>query len=196
MKREISFISAFILKLKDVFLHTNFFKCEANRPRSIGHLLLFFGFIGAMITTGAVFIFIFVPHYLELLGLEQFHSFFALPLDLPNPVKILGALSGIALVVGGALLIIRRWKNKDQVGANGYPDYLFLYMLFLVGLTGMLSWLTRLIGVPMLAYVNYFIHLVVVFFLLWYMPYSKFAHMIYRTLALVYARSMGRTARI
>ena len=148
-----------------------------------------------MITTGAVFIFIFIPHYLNLLGLENLHSFFALPIELPHPVKILGALSGLALVIGGGMLIIRRWQNRDDVGANGYADYLFLYMLFLVGFTGMLSWLTRLIGVPMLAYIVYFIHLVVVFFLLWYMPYSKFAHMFYRTLALVYARSVGRESR-
>ena len=106
---------------------------------------------------------------------------------------VLGTLMGGP--VGGILLVVRRWKNKDGVGANGYADYLFLYTMFLVGLTGMLSWLMRYTGVPMLAYVNYFIHMVVVYFLLWYMPYSKFAHMIYRTLALVYARSIGRTAR-
>jgi len=48
-----------------------------------------------------------------------------------------------------------------------------------------------LAAIPMLAYVNCFIHLVFVFFLLWYMPYSKFARMIYRTLAIVYARRSG-----
>ena len=67
--------------------------------------------------------------------------------------------------------------------------------MFLVGLTGMLSWLTRLTGVAMLAYVNYFIHLMFVFVLLWYMPYSKFAHMFYRTLALTYAKRIGRVPR-
>jgi quinone-modifying oxidoreductase subunit QmoC len=56
----------------------------------------------------------------------------------------------------------------------------------------MLSWLSRYTGVPVLAYLIYFAHMVCVFFLLWYMPYSKFAHMIYRTMALVYARKTGR----
>jgi quinone-modifying oxidoreductase subunit QmoC len=114
---------------------------------------------------------------------------------LPHPVKWIGALGGVGIMVGGAMLIIRRWQNKDAVGANGYTDYLFLYIIFFTGLTGMLSWITRVIGIPMLAYVNYFIHMVFVFMLLWYMPYSKFAHMIYRTLALIYARMIGREAK-
>jgi len=193
---KLSFIGALIKVLPSILSHSSFNKCGVNKPRAVGHLLILYGFIGAMITTGAVFMFIFIPHYLELLGLEQFSPFFALPIELPNPIKIMGVLSGLGLVIGGALLIFRRWANKDDVGANGYQDYLFLYMLSIVGLTGMLSWLARLTGIPMLAYINYFIHLVVVFFLLWYMPYSKFAHMIYRTLALVYAKSIGREARV
>lgn len=191
-KSNISFVSAMIKVVTEIFKHSNFKECETNKSRYIGHMMVFFGFIGAMITTGAVFILIFAPHYLQLLGLEQFEAYFRLPINLPNPIKFIGAFSGIALVVGSYMLILRRWQNRDEVGANGYPDYLFLYMLFFVGFTGMLSWLTRLIGIPWIAYANYFLHIVTVFFLLWYMPYSKFAHMIYRTLALVYAKSVGR----
>ncbi|MCP4685563.1 MAG: hypothetical protein GY867_08950 [bacterium] len=189
---QMSFISGMIAAIKEVISHSRFRECGANHPRSIGHMLLLYGFVGAMITTGCVFFFVFIPHYLSLLGLEQFHAFFDLPIDLPHPVKFLGGLSGLALVVGGILLIYRRWTSRDEVGANGYTDYLFLYMLFFTGLTGMFSWLTRLTGIPMLAYVNYFVHLLCVYFLLWYMPYSKFAHMFYRSLALVHARQTKR----
>jgi len=194
-EKKSSFISAAIGVFFEIMSHKRFNQCGTNRPRAIGHMLLVFGFIGAMITTGAVFVFIFIPHYLNLLGMESLHSFFELPIDLPHPVKFIGGLSGIALTVGGIMLIMRRKANADEVGANGYADYLFLYMMTIVGLTGMLSWITRLIGIPMLAYVNYYIHLLSVFFLLWYMPYSKFAHMIYRTLGLVYARQTGRAPR-
>jgi quinone-modifying oxidoreductase subunit QmoC len=194
-EKKVSFVSALIGTLTELLAHTKFRKCGANAPRATGHMLILYGFLGAMVTTGCIFVFIFVPHYLQMLNIDIYHEFFAVPINLPNPVKILGALSGLALVIGGAMLIFRRWTNKDEVGANGYADYLFLYVLFLNGLTGMLSWLTRLSEIAMLAYAVYFIHLVCVYFLLWYMPYSKFAHMFYRTLALVYARQIGREAR-
>ena len=193
-EKKMSLVSALIATITEVLSHHNFNECGTNKPRAVGHMLLLYGFLGAMVTTGAIFVFVFIPHYLHLLGLEQWRSFFAVPIDLPNPVKFIGMFSGIALMLGGILLVFRRWTNRDDVGANGYSDYLFLYIVFLVGLTGMLSWLTRLTGIPMVAYVTYFIHMVTVFFLLWYMPYSKFAHMFYRTMALVYARSIGRTA--
>jgi len=193
--RRMSFVRGVWQALKEILLHVKFRQCTTNRPRALGHMLLFFGFIGAMVTTGAVLVFVFLPHYLHLLGLEQFNSFFHVPINLPHPVKIIGALSGMALLVGGGMLVLRRWGNKDEVGANGYADYLFLYILTLAGMSGMLSWLMRLTGVPMLAYANYFLHLMFVFFLLWYMPYSKFAHMIYRTLAIVHAKQIGRDAK-
>ncbi len=195
-EKKLSFITALLLTIKDIISHKQFHQCQTNKHRYIGHLLLFYGFIGAMATTGAVLVFIFIPHYLSLLGLEELSPYFTLPLDLPNPVKFIGMFSGLALMAGSILLVVRRLTHRDIVGASGYTDQLFLYIMFFVGLTGMLSWLTRLTGIPMLAYVNYFIHLVVVFFLLWYMPYSKFAHMIYRTLALVHCRMIGRTAKV
>jgi quinone-modifying oxidoreductase subunit QmoC len=191
-QKKTSFVTALVQTLKEILSHTKFRDCGANAPRAIGHMFLLFGFIGAMITTALVLVFVFIPHYLELLGAEHLHSFFTVPIDLPHPVKILGALSGTALTVGGAMLIYRRWANKDEVGANGYADYLFLYVMFLTGVTGMLSWLIRLTGVPMFAYVIYFLHVLCVFVLLWYMPYSKFAHMFYRSLAIIHARTIGR----
>nr|MBN2276408.1 quinone-interacting membrane-bound oxidoreductase complex subunit QmoC [candidate division Zixibacteria bacterium] len=195
-KPEKSFISSSLVVMKEIISHSNFGRCETNRPRRLWHMLLLGGFVGSMIVTGAVFLLIFIPHYAHDWKLFEIHLLPWPPIELPNPIKILGALSGLALVIGGAMLIIRRWQKKDEVGANGYTDYLFLYILFFVGLTGMLSWLTRsYMGMPLVAYANYFIHMVFVFFLLWYMPYSKFAHMIYRTLALIYVHSIGRTAR-
>jgi quinone-modifying oxidoreductase subunit QmoC len=53
---------------------------------------------------------------------------------------------------------------------------------------------TRSAGVGKAAYLTYYLHLVFVFYLIFYAPYSKMAHIVYRTLALVFARSRGRIA--
>jgi len=193
---RIGFVSGLTQMLKDFLTHKWFKNCETNRARATAHMILFFGFLGAMVTTGCIFVFVFIPHYLHLLGVESVPAWFDVPINLPHPVKFLGAASGIALVVGSLWLVIRRWANRDNVGANGYADYFFLYVMLFTGLTGMLAWMIRVWDWGLVAYVTYFVHMVFVFMLLWYMPYSKFAHMIYRTLALTYCKMIGREPRV
>jgi quinone-modifying oxidoreductase subunit QmoC len=178
-KEGAGFIPALISTILEIGIHKKFTDCGANRPRYLGHMLLFYGTFGAAITAGLALSFTVLLHVFES------------PINLPNPIKILGVASGIAMFIGGWILISRRLKGLDAVGNSGYNDWLFLWVIFLVGLTGMLSWLLRLAGIPIIAYIDYFIHIVLVFFLLWYAPYSKFGHMFYRTLGLIYAKSAG-----
>ena len=113
------------------------------------------------------------------------------PIPMGHPVKWLGNLSGIAGIIGTGALLLRRWTDSEEVGANGYQDWLFLIVIFLTFVTGFLTQVVRLSGTDF-AFAVYYVHLCVVFFLLWYAPYSKFGHMFYRTLALVRARMSGR----
>jgi quinone-modifying oxidoreductase subunit QmoC len=147
--------------------------------------MVLFGFFGAAATAGLALIYMVV--WMGQHPGEEFPG-----LSLGNPIKWLGIISGLCMVVGSALMIVRRVQNTDEVGADGYADKLFLWMILLVAGTGLLTWLLRLAAVPAIAYPVYFVHLTVVFFLLWYMPYSKFAHMIYRGLALVWAQQTNR----
>ena len=105
--------------------------------------------------------------------------------------KIVGMGGGIAMLIGGILLISHRMSGKEEIGQTGYADWLFLWIIFLVGITGMLSTIFHWISTPLFGYIDYYIHILLVFFLLWYAPYSKFGHMFYRTLALTYAKSIG-----
>ena len=52
-------------------------------------------------------------------------------------------------------------------------------------------------GVTTLALLSrYFFHLVAVFMLIGYLPWSKLGHLVYRTAALAYARKIGRIPMI
>ncbi len=179
------FVPAAIATLREVIAHRRFDKCGQNRPRHLAHMLVLFGFVGAMATAGLALIYMLIWQHQN--PGQHFGG-----LTLGNPIKWLGVGSGLAMIVGSLIMVTRRARRTDDVGADGYADKLFLWMVLLVAATGMATWLLRLAALAAVAYPVYFVHLVLVFFLLWYMPYSKFAHMIYRGLALVWANQTGR----
>ncbi len=166
------FIKILVGTVIEIFTHKKFNTCSTNSSRFWGHLLIFYGFLGAMVTAG--------------LAVGALVLFELTPIPLFHPIKILGNLSGISMVVGCILVTVKRLKTKSDKGTNNYNDWLLIIFVFLVAFTGLLTQSLRLMETPFLAYNVYFVHMVFVFFLLWYAPYSKLAHMFYRTLALVY----------
>ncbi|MBI4753242.1 quinone-interacting membrane-bound oxidoreductase complex subunit QmoC [Candidatus Desantisbacteria bacterium] len=174
-----SIIPSLISVKLEILAHNRFRKCEVNKGRAIAHMGVLYGFIGLAITTAlAVF-------YLYILKQES-------PYLLTSPLKIIGNISAIALLVGITLVVINRFKVKAQTGIGSYFDWLFIGVIYTVVLSGILAEITRLLGIAMIAYPIYFLHLVSVFFLFFYAPYSKLAHMVYRTIAMVYARKNQR----
>ncbi len=165
--------------ISDILSHSRFKKCNVTKARSTSHLLVFYAFIGLAITTSwAVF-------YLYVMGRPS-------PYPLYDPLKLVGNLSALALLAGTMLVITNRLKNKDKAGAGSYYDWLFIFVVFAIMATGVLSELFRLADIGVLAYPTYFSHLVFVFFLFAYAPFSKMAHMVYRATAMVFAKQAGR----
>ncbi|MFO7654132.1 MAG: quinone-interacting membrane-bound oxidoreductase complex subunit QmoC [Candidatus Krumholzibacteriia bacterium] len=179
------FGAAVTATIKEIVMHRRFTQCGQNRSRSAAHMLVLFGFLGAAATAGLALGFM-------LVWMARNPGLDFGGIGLANPIKWLGVTSGVALITGSVLMIRRRRLDPDAVGANGFADQLFVWMIFVVAATGMLTWMLRLVETPALAYPIYFVHLVAVFFLLWYMPYSKFSHMIYRALALSWAHQSAR----
>lgn len=114
------------------------------------------------------------------------------PWSLAHPVKIMGNLGGLILVLGSGYALWRRISPLPNKGKNAYADWLFLYSVFLTGLSGLLTEGLRLVNLANLAYPMYFLHLTFVWYLFLSLPFSKFAHAMYRTLAILYARSAGK----
>ncbi|MFH1624792.1 MAG: quinone-interacting membrane-bound oxidoreductase complex subunit QmoC [Pseudomonadota bacterium] len=165
----------------DIFKHSKFKDCEKNKSRYLAHLLIFYGFAALAVVTGIVFLGIYFLRVEELL-----------PLHLLNPVKILANLGAIVLFIGCTIVISNRLKEEEDKSRSTYFDWTFIIMIYLITITGILTELARLGDVAILAYTIYFVHLVLVFYLIAYFPFSKFAHLVYRTVAMIYSRYSGR----
>jgi len=174
-------VEAFKQALTDILLHRKFKECGAAQARRGAHMLILYGFGGLFLTTALVFI------GMYLFGLKT-------PLALGHPIKILGNASAIAISIGLILVIARRTSPAQAVpwGRNSYQDVLFLSGLTIVVLTGILSEVFRLATFHDGAAAAYYLHLVFIFFLIFYAPFSKFAHVVYHTTALTWAHHVGR----
>ena len=151
---------------------------QGERPddrRKLFHHLTFYGFMLCFAATCVATLY----HYL--LAREAPYAWWDLPV-------VLGTLGGIGLLIGPAGLLAAKWRRDPVlVDTQRYGmDAAFTMMLLLASLTGLalLIWRATPAMGPLLA-----LHLGVVFALFITMPYGKFVHGIYRTVALVrYAR--------
>ena len=171
------FIQALIRTIPTILRHAQFNECTENKERGVSHMLVLFAFIGLFIVTSIFFVAIY--------GL-QIHG----PYSQLNPVKWLANVSGVALIIGSILLIKTRMNKPDQKSA--YKDWLLLWLVLGLGVTGMGAQLTRLAGWAGVSYTVYFIHLILIWFTFAYLPFSKLAHLVYRTVAMTYAEYAGR----
>jgi quinone-modifying oxidoreductase subunit QmoC len=89
-------------------------------------------------------------------------------------------------------MIRQRLRNRDNAGLSTYFDWALVWTLFAVVVSGFATEALHYLRMVPHRHVVYFIHLIFVFALLIYLPYSKFAHILYRTAAMIYAEYYGR----
>ncbi len=167
--------------LVEIIQHNRFKECKANADRVTGHLPLVLSFLALFFVT------VYSAFTQDVIGIfiPSMHG----PISMWNPVKILANVGAIALIVGVGIL----WANRARMEAEGqasktFYDWFLIWMIMGVGVTGLAAELLRLIGVASVGYVVYFLHLVSVMMLFLYMPYTKFAHIVYRTFAMAFER--------
>lgn len=176
------FTKYLIPAIQEILSHKRFEECGEAKDRAKGHKLLLWSFIMLFIVTGLVFVIndiIYVPFL---------HEHFT-PMPLWNPIKIFANIAAVMLVAG-AWMIYQMRKNKTEEGVfkSSEQDWILIWLIFAVGVTGIGAELFRLMNIAALAYPVYILHLATVVTLFLAVPYSKFAHLIYRTTAYVYQR--------
>jgi quinone-modifying oxidoreductase subunit QmoC len=182
VKLQGNLIGNLVAVVKDILWHKRFQECETTFGRALNHLMLVFGFIFLAMVTAWSFVREWVFH---------FDSPFSL-LFPPDPLKWLALLGSALLLFGIYRIYLARQENAEKAGYGTYYDWQLIYLIAAVGITGILSWFFRLLGSPTLAYPTYFAHLVSIFCLFFYAPYTKIAHLVYRTVAMLYARMADR----
>ncbi len=155
--------------INEVFIQKNFDQCE-DRTRYIAHLALFWGFSGLFVATIMAF------------GIDFLISVESSLKIIPH---ILGIISGLVLLYGAGYYLYRRYFIKDSYSKYSHQsDWVFVWLMFLAGLTGFLLDVFMWVNLPWPAYITFAVHLVIVFDLLVSAPFTKFAHAIYRPLAI------------
>jgi len=178
-----SLMSSVFITLKNVISHNKFTLCTTARSRSISHILVFFGFIGLTLVT----------LWVITSGINPLiRGNFIYPFGFWSPWKILANLGGLGVLAGCFLMIKNRFTNTDSTGISSFYDWAFVWTLFLVVISGFATEVMHYIRLEPHRHVIYYGHLVLACALLLYLPYSKFAHVLYRTTALIYAEYTGR----
>ena len=173
----IGIVKGLVAAVPTIIKHSKFNECGENKERATAHMMVLFSFVGLGIVT---FCFANAEWVFHIEG----------PYRQINPIKWLGNISGIALVIGSILLLKNRLSADDK--QSMYKDWSLLGLVVALGLTGMLTEMFRLGGMAFLSYFIYFLHLMFVWSLFAYTPYSKLAHIAYRTVAMGYNEWIGR----
>jgi heterodisulfide reductase subunit C len=178
----IMFKQAIIVAFKEIFGQKIQWECQSSiappkqfrplRSRWFMHILILWGFFGLGLAT--ILNMLFKPDSNALVSITY-------------PVRLLGIISGIVLMIGVGIAFWNRLsKNTKYSSYNLVTDWILLINLFLVGLTGFLITITYYIpSIPSTwAYWFFIAHMIVIIELILIAPFGKFAHVWYRSFAL------------
>lgn len=164
----------YVKKLPLIFLHfftqKRYSECEEKRPWVI-HLILMLSY-----TSMLVLIMFFLRHMQSGPEINWFAHFF-------------GYLAAIGLTVTVTLSIRGRVKKTLRYHKHSHEsDWMFLILILVVTVTGILQHVLHRLGLYTPANIMYIIHMMgVVPMLILEVPFSKWAHLAYRTFAMYFA---------
>lgn len=115
-----------------------------------------------------------------------------------HPQRWLGYYATFALLTGVGYVLWGRVKKNVQLHRFSHPsDWIFPILLLIVTLTGILQHSFRYLGLPLMTYYCYVVHLAFAApMLILEVPFGKWAHLYYRPLAIYFAAVKNRAAEV
>jgi ferredoxin/nitrate reductase gamma subunit len=147
------------------------------RRRWLIHALTIWGFLGLFSATV-------LDWGLALIGVKETGT----PIPLWYPSRLIGTLAGIALVYGVSMFMVNRVRQVNRAAQfTTASDWLLLVLLWITGATGFFIELALYLpNAPAWGYWVFLFHVAVAMELMLLLPFTKFAHAMYRPLALFF----------
>jgi uncharacterized membrane protein len=156
-----------------------FLKCAKNVGRWLKHFLL---------VSGYVLMLFLVVGLLLWFQTDNIYPIY-------HPQRWLGYYATAVLLFGTVEILIGRIRKREQIHKfSDFSDWMFPVLLLLTTVTGILVHIFRYMGLPLATYYMYAVHLIIaVAMLVVEVPFGKWAHMLYRPLA-VYLQAVKERA--
>ena len=154
------------------------------RSRWFAHWSMMWGFLGLAAATAIDYLWLIVGNKVP-----------GQPDPFWYPGRFLGTLAGLFLMYGASMALVWRLRKPDKYSSHSLlSDWLFLWLLFLTGLTGFLVEIAVYLPVGTVwGYLALLVHVVLGMEIVILLPFTKFAHAVYRPLALL-IHDMARSA--
>ena len=172
---------ALLQAVTDALMHTRFQSCDVGeqtparsaepwyRRAWVVHAAVMGGFLAMLVATT-------LDYLLKPIGS---------PVTPWYPMRILGALGGLVCLYGLAFVIGRRWHGEVVPWrSSSFADWFFPLLLAVTVFTGLVTEIAVYAPMGELGHVIFFTHVVLAMDLVAMLPFTKFAHVLYRTLAL------------
>ncbi|MCP4217237.1 MAG: hypothetical protein GY765_21515 [bacterium] len=120
---------------------------------------------------------------------EEIHS-------MSHPQRWLGYYTTFGFIFATVYYFIGRFRRKEQIFKfTHHSDWIFIFLLFMIAVTGILVHIFRIYGMAEPTYIMYAVHLAFeVPMVVTFVAFSKWSHIAYRPLA-VYFSNLKKSAR-
>jgi ferredoxin len=156
------------------------------RRRWFIHAMTIWGFLGLFAAT-------MLDYGLSIIGVKETGT----PIPIWYPSRLIGTVAGVMLIYGVTMFMINRATRYNRAATKSQAsDWLLLVLLLITGITGFLIEVALYTpSAPAWGYWVFLFHVAVAMELMLLLPFTKFAHAIYRPVALFFYALAGESRR-